>query len=112
MLAIHAAMTIPPTPLWREVQAEAHCLISRQATALVSYCRRQTNKYGIKGWRMASVRKTLGLLITTEEEFGKLEVIEGQLAALAASTDHVSLLDLPISGDRFAILRFATAKSR
>src|SRR5579871_5495703 len=43
------AMTMPPAPLWQEIQANTHRLVSRRASSFVRYCQQQANKYGIKG---------------------------------------------------------------
>ena len=58
LFAPDTAMTIPPSRLWREIQANGHRLVSRRATAFVKYCRQQANKYGIK--RIASGRRAQG----------------------------------------------------
>lgn len=91
-------MTIPPTPLWREIQANAHRLLSRRTTVFARYCRQQANKYGIKGSRVAAVRKALLLLTAAEARVGpsaKLDLLGPQLEDLAASTEHVALVELP-----------------
>jgi hypothetical protein len=91
-------MTIPPAPPWREVQANAHRLLSRRATAFARYCRQQANKYGIKGSRVAAVRKALRLLADAEARVGtsaKLELLAPELEDLTAGTEHVALVELP-----------------
>jgi hypothetical protein len=103
LFAPDAVMTMSPIPLWREIQANGSRLVSRRATAFVQSCRQQANKYGLKGSRVAAARKALALLETAQERLGntaRLELIEAQLAELAASTEHVALVHLPISGDR------------
>jgi hypothetical protein len=95
-------MTMPPDALWREIQANAHRLISRRASAFVRYCRQQANKYGIKGSRVATVRKALAMLTAAEARLGttsKLEQIAAELADFAG-TEHVALVDLPTPGGR------------
>ena len=107
LFAPDAAMTFQPRPLWREIQANAHCLVSRRATAFLRYCRQQANKYGIKGSRVATARKTLALLAATEARLGttaKLERIAPELADIAAGLEHVAIVDLPMPGDR--LVRF------
>src|SRR5690348_1604714 len=59
LFAPDSAMTMPPKPLWREIQAQSGRLVSRRASAFVRYCRQQANKYGIKGSRPATARKAL-----------------------------------------------------
>jgi hypothetical protein len=103
LFAPDAAMTISPSPWWREIQAKGHRLISRRATSFVQYCRQQANKYGIKGSRVAAARKVLAMLTTAQERLGntaKLELIAAELTELDATTAHVKLIDLPSSGDR------------
>jgi hypothetical protein len=113
LFAPDRVMTIVPTPLWREIQANAHRFISRRATSFVRYCRQQANKYGIKGSRVAAARKTFKLLVAAEERHGsaaKLAQVAAELADLASSTEHVALLDLPAAGD--PALRFLEVCNR
>ena len=103
LFAPEAAMTIEPSSLWREIQDKGDRLISRRATAFVQYCRQQANKYGIKGSRVAAARKALGLLTNAQAHLGraaKLEAIAADLADLAAATEHIGLIDVPVSCDR------------
>jgi hypothetical protein len=102
LFAPDAAMTAHATPLWREIQANAHRLVSRRATAFVRYCRQQANKYGGKGSRLAAARKTLAVLKAAEERHGttaKLELIAAELTDLVAA-EHAALLELPTPGGR------------
>src|SRR5262249_40153572 len=98
-----SAMTRPPAPLWREIQANAPRLVTRRASAFVRYCRQQANKYGIKGSRVAVARQALALLTEAEAAHGttaKLAVIEAQVTAFAAETEHTALVDLEMPGGR------------
>jgi hypothetical protein len=102
LFAPDSVMTMPPTPLWREVQSNAGRLVSRRASAFVRYCRQQANKYGIKGSRVATARKALALLAAAEDRLGttaKLGQIEQDLLQFA-TTDHASLIDLPAPDGR------------
>jgi hypothetical protein len=102
LFAPDTAMTIRPSPLWREIQDNAHRLVSRRASVFVRYCRQQANKYGIKGSRVATARKTLAMLMAAEERLGttaKLEQIAADLADFSG-TEHVELVDLPTPGGR------------
>ena len=97
------AMTAPPDPLWREVQALAPRLVSRRATVFLSYARQQAERYGAKGARAQTVRGALSLLMAAEARHGAsapLSLIEPDLAAFAAAHPHAALVDLPIGGDR------------
>jgi hypothetical protein len=103
LFAPDSAMTIPPQPLWREIQANAGRLVTRRASAFVRYCQQQANKYGIKGSRVASARKALDLLQGAEARLGtkaKLGDIADSLVAFAAAAEHVALVDLVVPGDR------------
>jgi hypothetical protein len=102
LFAPDSAMTMLPTPLWREIQANAHRLVSRRAAAFLGYCRRQANTYGIKGSRVAAARKTLVVLSEAEARLGttaKLGELADELGALAAM-EHVATVDLPAPGGR------------
>jgi hypothetical protein len=102
LYAPDSAMTMPPKPLWREIQANASRLVSRRASAFVRYCRQQANKYGIKGSRVATVRKALAMLTAAESRLGttaKLEQMAPELADFSG-TEHVALVDLPTPGGR------------
>jgi hypothetical protein len=102
LFAPDSAMTMPATPVWREVQANADRFVSRRASAFVRYCRQQANKYGIKGSRVAIARKALALLAAAEDRLGttaKLGQIEQELVAFA-TTEHACLVDLPAPDGR------------
>jgi hypothetical protein len=100
LFAPESAMTMPPAPLWREIQANAHRLVSRRASAFLGYCRRQANTYGIKGSRVAAARKALAVLSEAEARLGgtaKLRQIAGELETLTAM-EHITFADLPAPG--------------
>lgn len=65
------AMTAAPALVWREIQANAHRLVTKCASAFLRYCRQQANKYGIKGSRIAVARQMLAVLETAEAAHGK-----------------------------------------
>ncbi len=95
------AMTRPPAPLWRDIQANADRLVTRRASAFLSYCRQQANKYGIKGSRVAAARQALAVLTTAEAKFGtteRLAVVEPELNALKRMSEHAMMIDLPTPG--------------
>jgi hypothetical protein len=94
------AMTMPPGPLWREIQANRDRLVSRRSAAFLRYCRQQANKYGIKGSRVAAARQALVLLSAAEARLGsqaKLDRLAAELADFAA-IEHVAPIDLPTPG--------------
>jgi hypothetical protein len=102
LFAPDSAMTMPPSALWREIQANASRLVSRRSAAFVRYCRQQANKYGIKGSRVATARQALAMLSAAEARLGttaKLGELAIELMDLAG-TEHVALIDLPTPGGR------------
>jgi hypothetical protein len=69
----------------------------------VRYCQQQANKYGIKGSRAAAARAALAMLIAAETDQGstaRLSAAENEATAFAATTEHASLLDMEMPGDR------------
>ena len=98
LFAPDLAMTMAPAPLWREVQMNAHRLVTRRASAFLRYCRQQANKYGIKGSRIAVARQVLAVLESAEGAYGttaKLAVAETEMNAFEAGADHSAFVDLP-----------------
>jgi RNA repair pathway DNA polymerase beta family len=96
LFAPDAAMTSPPSPVWRDIQAHAPRFVSRRASAFVRYCRQQANKYGIKGSRVAAARGALALIRTAEEKHGttaRLGVLGPALARFVAATEHAAFVD-------------------
>ena len=104
LFAPDAAMTAPPDPLWREVQALAPRLVSRRATIFLRYARQQAERYGAKGARAATARQALALLEAAEAAHGsaaRLGRIEPELAAFTAGAAHAALLDIEIANGRW-----------
>jgi len=62
LFAPDAAMTGPPDPLWRDVQALAPSLVSRRATVFLGYARQQAEPFGAKGARAATARQAHAML--------------------------------------------------
>jgi hypothetical protein len=96
LFAPDEAMTRPPAHWWREVQANAHRFISRQASSFVRYCRQQADKYGIKGSRVAAARAALDVLRRAETSHGsttKLKEVAGELESLPERIGHASIVD-------------------
>ena len=105
LFAPDAALTQAPTLLWREVQALAPRLASRQATAFLRYCRKQAELYGSKGARAATVRQALVALQEAEAEAvrgstTKLSHVEAELAVLLAAVPLTTLVNLDVGGGR------------
>jgi RNA repair pathway DNA polymerase beta family len=102
LFAPDSAMTRSPSPLWREIQANAQRLVTRRASAFVRYCGQQANKYGIKGSRVAVARQALAVLTTAEGTYGataKLADAETELTAFTGTAKHAALLDVALPGD-------------
>lgn len=92
------ALTRPPSPVWKELKSLKPHILSKRATAFVRYCRQQANKYGIKGSRVAAVRKTVSLLQDAESRYGsttRLGELSSELEAFAAGQDFAAIIDIP-----------------
>jgi hypothetical protein len=92
------SFTAPASPLWREITANRHRLLTRKYASFVGYCRTQANRYGIRGSRVAAAKAALGLLTAGVEARGtsaKLIEIASLVEPLAAQTEHMALLDVP-----------------
>jgi hypothetical protein len=102
LFAPDSALTMPPAPLWRELQANAHRLVSRRSATFLGYCRRQANTYGVKGSRVAATRKALGVLEEAEARLGgtaKLAELAAELEALALG-EHIAIVGIPAAGGK------------
>jgi hypothetical protein len=98
LFAPESAFTREPSPIWREIQANAGRFLSTRATAFVRYCRQQANRFGIKGSRVAAARRALALLEAGEARHGsaaKLELLAPEFEALVASSEHLAVITLP-----------------
>lgn len=106
LFAPNSAMTAPPAPLWREIQANAHRLVSRRSASFLGYCRQQASKFGARGLRVEAARAMLAALTEAEARLGataKLESIAAELEIRAAqggagAIPHVALIDIPAPG--------------
>lgn len=93
-------MMVEVDPLWMEIRADAVNLLNRQARGFVGYCQRQAAKYGIKGSRMAAVKKLVDLLQRAENNRGvggdaTLGRIEDLLRVFADGEEHASMENIP-----------------
>lgn len=88
-----------PHPIWCEVVAYRHRLVSSKAASFLGYCRQQANKYGIKGSRMAAAEMVAELLsfLHREHPGAKLgdvsSLIEPRLRF--AGAEHIAFVDIP-----------------
>lgn len=78
------AMVSDPLPLWGEIVANRHRIVTRRAASFLGYCRTQANRYGIRGSRVHAVRSIV-------EWFDAAISERGHLAKLIDAAD-----DLPI----------------
>jgi predicted nucleotidyltransferase len=85
----------PPREEWREIERNRHRLLTKKSASFIGYARAQSNKYGIRGSRVAASRAALGLLKAAMEvssAAAKLEAFWQEVEALVASTEHMSIL--------------------
>lgn len=97
IFAPDSALISKPHPLWEELKLLAPNLFSKQAASFVRYCKKQANKYGIKGSRIAAVRVVLEHLTNAESQYGsasKLGIIEGQLKTLAENCEFLTISEI------------------
>lgn len=89
----------PPSKEWFIIVDNRHKLISRKSTAFVGYCRQQANKYGIKGSRVAAVRKALELL-NDEVPQAPLTFIWKDIEAITEETEHLDIVEIEQPGGK------------
>jgi predicted nucleotidyltransferase len=90
------AMIKPPDQVWLDIQKIAPKLITKRTTSLVKYCRKQANKYGIKGSRVAASRIALDIFRNSEKKYGsqeKLEVIYDDLKQAIDSNEFLRFIE-------------------
>lgn len=84
--------------MWSDLREIGRSLINRQCKGFVGYCRRQAAKYGIKGSRMAAVRRLLDILdaeVTLGNGLRKLATIDGVLQQFAQDEEHADWVNIP-----------------
>lgn len=97
------AMVEPPSPEWLEIIENRHRLLTKKSASFVGYVRTQSNKYGIKGSRVAAARAALARLETAMGRHGataKLETIAPLVEEFVKSYEHTAILpiDNPSTG--------------
>lgn len=95
------AMVDAPGDEWREIIANRHRLLTKKSASFVGYVRTQSNKYGIKGSRVATSRAALELLTDAISELGttaKLEVIAERVVTFVSAREHTSLMPIENPG--------------
>ncbi|TWB47135.1 DNA polymerase beta superfamily protein [Nitrospirillum viridazoti] len=97
LFAPEAAMMRPPSPVWREMQANSHRLVSRQAGSFLRYGRQQATKFSLRGARVVTAQPGLAVLEAAEATYGalaKLGEARAELTAYVADAQNAVLLDL------------------
>ena len=76
---------------WFCIQSNRHRLVTRKSAAAVSYCRKQADKYGIRGSRVAAVRSALSLLTKhlNEGKLHRVEDIQDDFMSLSLVSPHI-----------------------
>jgi hypothetical protein len=95
------AMVEAPSVEWLEIMANRHRLLTKKAASFVGYVRTQSNKYGIKGSRVAASRAALELLTAAMDENGttaKLELLSEKLGEFIERHEFTSLLSIANPG--------------
>ncbi len=82
-----------PSAEWKEIQANKAKFLHKGYTSFAGYCRQQANKYGIKGSRMAAVRKTLEWLSKFDREEKLLTVGREAIEAHCKTIEHAAVVE-------------------
>lgn len=86
------------TPEWDKIRSYAPHFINRKAKGFVGYCQRQAAKYGIKGSRMAAVKKLIDILKDMDRVHGDQAKLGSAISALknfAQTEDHAEWVNIP-----------------
>lgn len=98
MLFAPESAILETTPAWERIQRDAEYFLSRKSAAFISYCRRQANKYGIKGSRVAAARAASVEFAELVMSFGPKVRIRDHwprmLALCLAHPEHIHTEDL------------------
>ncbi|MEA1675995.1 DNA polymerase beta superfamily protein [Nitrospirillum sp. BR 11163] len=97
LFAPEAAMMRAPSPLWREIQANSHRLVSRQAKSFLRYGRQQATKFSLRGARVITAQRGLAVLEAAEATYGALARLgeaRADLTDYVANVQDAALLDL------------------
>ena len=94
MLFVPDKFILENSGLWNMIRENKDKLIHSGVSAFAGYCRTQANKYGIKGSRMAAVKKAIELLQTFKQH-ERLTLYADTLGVFAAGTEHVEIAMCP-----------------
>lgn len=61
------------SPIWDQIVMHREELIHKGVSAFIGYCKTQANKYGVKGSRMATIKKTIEVLSLLNVDNSKME---------------------------------------
>lgn len=84
------AMLMPPDELWTEIKAFAPQIMTKNTSSFIRYCHQQTQKYRIKGNRLAAARAACRLFEQHNPE-QKLATLIDELTVLTARHDALRL---------------------
>lgn len=76
------------SPVWQEIVANRHRLISKRSSAFVGYCRTQANKYGIKGSRVAAAQAAYAFFANLESASTTAKVGAFSLVVNGLTKEH------------------------
>ena len=81
------AMLMPPDRIWTEIKALCPKIMTRNTNSFIRYCHQQTQKYRIKGNRLAAARAACHLFERAKrnDPEQKLASLVDELAALTAA---------------------------
>jgi len=96
LFAPESAFVDEPSWEWREIIANRHRLLTRKSAAFIGYAKTQSNKYGIRGSRVAASRSALAFLEKAMSDHGstaKLQIVSDGVLKMTAETEHMALLE-------------------
>jgi hypothetical protein len=88
---------------WLKLWDNRHRLVSKKADAFIGYAYQQASKYGIRGSRVAAVKKAIDLFMCFMKPDGswqhvKLGDYEQLITSFAKTTEHCDIIDIPLTG--------------
>ena len=89
------------TELWHEIQVNSPRLLTKKSASFVGYCRTQANKYGIKGSRMASVKKAMEFFQTWVKIGGNSKVGEWETDLKLLEDEHTEIVTKETTPGKF-----------
>lgn len=99
-----------------DIHRERKYLISRNIKGFIGYIRKQANRYGIRGSRVATAREAVAIfseLMTMNNSTTKLREINPiVLTSFVGSNEHCQLLELPVAYDNNKTERFIEILNR